>query len=536
MSVKQPRKASAIFVHAGAGFHSVQNEKAHLKACNSAAKAAMRILRAGGTAVDAVEAAIKALEDREITNAGFGSNLAIDGVVECDATVVDHLGRSGACGATAQIKNPINLARKILDASNEPLSFNRISPNLLVGQGAIEFAKEHGIPVIPHEQLISKNARNRYISWQDCFKSFGDQIVSGSCSKKQTGDELKLKIESCTKGKQHCVNDTLQKSQELCPDTPPVIPADRRPYDQKVSSKLKSSPSPVSRSHYYDSSPNELPAKRARLSYAKKRCESHERSISAPTAAEDKLAKKQADIEITESETFPQQLKNSNTDFRLEIETQSTYPRLHMPRCSLQHRAVSSTKSSELIDDLITDTVGAIAIDIFGHIAAGSSSGGIGMKRRGRVGPAGLVGIGSAVVPIDKADENEVCVAAVTSGTGEHMATTMASQKCADRLYHNTKRTKGGADIKATEEEAMESFIETDFMAHPGVCASNSVGAIGAMAVKITRYGYFFYFAHNTDSFALASMHSSEKSPRCVMSRLGKFRNIVSGAQKIQIN
>lgn len=63
---------------------------------------AMQVLRAGGSAVDAVEAAIKVLEDKEITNAGYGSNLSIDGIVEADATIADHLGRSGACGATAR--------------------------------------------------------------------------------------------------------------------------------------------------------------------------------------------------------------------------------------------------------------------------------------------------------------------------------------------------------------------------------------------------------------------------------------------------
>lgn len=89
----------AIFVHVGAGFHSRENEQYHLAAANDACRVGMAILKNGGEAVDAVEMAIRTLEDREITNAGYGSNLTIGGEVECDATIVDYLGRSGAVAA-----------------------------------------------------------------------------------------------------------------------------------------------------------------------------------------------------------------------------------------------------------------------------------------------------------------------------------------------------------------------------------------------------------------------------------------------------
>ncbi|TDZ31138.1 Threonine aspartase 1 [Colletotrichum sidae] len=187
-------------------------------------------------------------------------------------------------------------------------------------------------------------------------------------------------------------------------------------------------------------------------------------------------------------------------------------------------------------EDVITDTVGAIAIDEKGNMAAGSSSGGIGMKHRGRAGPAALVGVGTALIPCDPEDPDNVTVAAVTSGTGEHMSTTMASMRCAERLYGNTRRGQGGRDIAEDDEDAiMESFINDDFMGHPGVKNSISLGAIGVMAVKKTRTGYYLYFAHNTDSFALASMGGADKEPVCVMSRLGKTSKVTRGARRIKV-
>lgn len=170
-------------------------------------------------------------------------------------------------------------------------------------------------------------------------------------------------------------------------------------------------------------------------------------------------------------------------------------------------------------EDRVTDTIGAIAIDERDLIAAGSSSG----------------GIGTAVMPCADEDEEGVTVAAVTSGTGEHMAMTMASQRCAKKIYRGTRRGPRGVDVADDDEDAiMESFI-ADFMNHPGVKNCYSAGAIGVMVIKKCRTGYYLYFAHNTDSFALASMGGLEKEPRCTMSRLPEGSKIVKGGRKIRL-
>jgi taspase (threonine aspartase 1) len=183
-------------------------------------------------------------------------------------------------------------------------------------------------------------------------------------------------------------------------------------------------------------------------------------------------------------------------------------------------------------DDMITDTVGCIAIDQHGHIAAGSSSGGIGMKHRGRIGPAALVGIGTAVVPESPNDEFGTVTASIMSGTGEHFATTMAAQRAAERIYHGTRQGPHGEDVYDDDDDAvMKSFVLNDFFRHPGVAGMSSglAAAIGTVTVKKCKDGIYFMFAHNTDSFALASMFSTDKEPLCLMSRLNKTSKAYDG-------
>ncbi len=87
------------------------------------------MLNSGGNALDAVTVATAVLEDSELTNAGYGSNLTIDGNVECDAGVMNGSDLNfGAVGAVTGIKNPVLLAKKICCNQNERMELGRIPP------------------------------------------------------------------------------------------------------------------------------------------------------------------------------------------------------------------------------------------------------------------------------------------------------------------------------------------------------------------------------------------------------------------------
>lgn len=138
----------SIVVHGGAGGWNKSEEfrKIALQACTEAAKAGQAILLQGGTALDAVEAAVNILEDSPVLDAGRGSYPNTRGEVEMDALIMDGRDLSmGAIAAIQRVRHPISLARIVMRDSGH---------NFLVGRGADAFADEIGFPRCDVAELL----------------------------------------------------------------------------------------------------------------------------------------------------------------------------------------------------------------------------------------------------------------------------------------------------------------------------------------------------------------------------------------------
>jgi L-asparaginase / beta-aspartyl-peptidase len=145
----------SLIVHGGAWDIPDEAVDACKNGCQQALAAGWSVLAGGGSALDAVEAAIVVLEDEPVFDAGYGSHLNLDGRVECDAIVMDGKTlRAGAAAALQRIKNPVRLARKILERSPHMM---------LVGEGAERFAKEQGMKLCAPEDLISEAEREAFL-------------------------------------------------------------------------------------------------------------------------------------------------------------------------------------------------------------------------------------------------------------------------------------------------------------------------------------------------------------------------------------
>lgn len=160
-----------LVIHGGAGSIERENMSADMEAAyreklEEALRTGNRALQAGQSSLDAVIAAITVMEDSPLFNAGHGAVLTSEGTVELDASIMEGKTlKAGAVASVKQAKNPITLARAVMEQSPHVL---------LAGDGADAFAREIGAQMVPNEYFRTDRRLEQYERYKQRSDDTGD--------------------------------------------------------------------------------------------------------------------------------------------------------------------------------------------------------------------------------------------------------------------------------------------------------------------------------------------------------------------------
>ena len=145
----------SIITHGGAGDIDPAQGEVRKAACLRAAKAGAEILSKGGSALDAVQAAVRDLESDPLFNAGTGASLDEDGHIALDASIMEgaELKAGGVCALPPYL-HPIDVARAVLEDGRHVL---------LAGEGAARFADTHGFSRSTHEEMTTEGSQRAWV-------------------------------------------------------------------------------------------------------------------------------------------------------------------------------------------------------------------------------------------------------------------------------------------------------------------------------------------------------------------------------------
>jgi len=169
---RTPVLAPTLIVHGGAWAIPAEMADDHQRGVSRALETGYAVLTKGGTATDAVEAAVTILEDDPTFDAGLGSFLTSSGRVQLDALLMDGATlRAGGVACVERLRNPIQAARLVLDKS----------PHVyFVGSGAEAFAANHGMSLIDNSALVLERERLRLHEFQERLaQGLADTTFSG---------------------------------------------------------------------------------------------------------------------------------------------------------------------------------------------------------------------------------------------------------------------------------------------------------------------------------------------------------------------
>jgi beta-aspartyl-peptidase (threonine type) len=177
MSQREP----VLLIHGGAWAMPDDAVAAHERGIGHALDAGWAALKRGGTAVDAVVAAVTVMEDDDTFDAGRGSFLTRDGRVQLDALLMQGVDlRTGGVACVERLRNPIQAARLVLEQS----------PHVyFVGTGAERFATQHGMRLVDNTELIVPRERDRLMSFQQA-EAAGQRDTTFSGAPAEFGESL----------------------------------------------------------------------------------------------------------------------------------------------------------------------------------------------------------------------------------------------------------------------------------------------------------------------------------------------------------
>jgi L-asparaginase / beta-aspartyl-peptidase len=145
---------ATIVVHGGAWDIPDEEHQAHLRGCDQAVVAGHDVLATGGTSLEAVEAAVRSLEDDPTFDAGRGSFLNAAGEVEMDAMIMQGMElRFGSVAAVRHIRHPVTLARHVMQDTRHCM---------LSGEGAVEFGRSIDMEMVPTSDLLTEKEIARW--------------------------------------------------------------------------------------------------------------------------------------------------------------------------------------------------------------------------------------------------------------------------------------------------------------------------------------------------------------------------------------
>ncbi len=153
-----------LAIHGGAGVIergslTPEKEAAYRASLNAALETGARVLRGGGSSLDAVEAVVRVLEDDPLFNAGKGAVFTAEGRNELDASIMDGRTRTaGAVTGVTHTKNPISLARAVMEKSKHVM---------LAGDGADAFSLQQGLEQVDPSYFRTEERWQQYLQWRD---------------------------------------------------------------------------------------------------------------------------------------------------------------------------------------------------------------------------------------------------------------------------------------------------------------------------------------------------------------------------------